>query len=156
MHSGKCFQINADGACIFGCRECRDCQGKSVEIVSFAYRRTFPLKVIGQPDQCRCDAPHATGQDVGTRSISELMSASKATRVVAFQYPLKRTTRTSKASEWFDELLGSGIKRILGSKYHCVRRKYQLLYHVKWTGYLITNNAAARILADDVSSDGSQ
>jgi len=40
------------------------------------------------------------------------------------------------------------IERIIDSKYNRVRRKCQLLYHVKWTGYPITNNATDWILAD--------
>ena len=40
------------------------------------------------------------------------------------------------------------IERIIDSKYNRVRRKCQLLYHVKWTGYPITNNVSDWILAD--------
>jgi hypothetical protein len=32
------------------------------------------------------------------------------------------------------------IERIIDSKYNRVRRKCQLLYHVKWVGYPISNN----------------
>ena len=34
------------------------------------------------------------------------------------------------------------IEHIIDLKYNCVCRKCQLLYHVKWTGYPITNNAS--------------
>ena len=40
------------------------------------------------------------------------------------------------------------IERIIGSKYKRVRHKCQLLYHVKWTGYPITNNSNDWTLAD--------
>jgi hypothetical protein len=45
------------------------------------------------------------------------------------------------------------IERIIDSKYNRVRRKCQLLYHVKWTGYPITNNATDWILADAFDDD---
>ena len=40
------------------------------------------------------------------------------------------------------------IERIIDSKYKRVRHKCQLLYHVKWTGYPITNNSNDWTLAD--------
>jgi transposase InsO family protein len=40
------------------------------------------------------------------------------------------------------------IDWIIDSKYNRVRRKCQLLYHVKWTGYPISNNPSNWILAD--------
>ena len=40
------------------------------------------------------------------------------------------------------------IERIIDSKYNRVRRRCQLLYHVKWTGYPISNNPTDWILAD--------
>ena len=40
------------------------------------------------------------------------------------------------------------IKHIIDLKYNHVHCQCQLLYHVKWTGYLISNNAADWILAD--------
>ena len=40
------------------------------------------------------------------------------------------------------------IERIIDSKYNHTRCKCQLLYHVKWTGYLISNNATNWILAN--------
>ena len=40
------------------------------------------------------------------------------------------------------------IERIIDSKYNCVRCQCQLLYHIKWTSYLISNNTADWILVD--------
>ena len=40
------------------------------------------------------------------------------------------------------------IKRILDSKYNRVRRKCQLLYHIKWVGYPISNNPSDWVLAN--------
>jgi len=40
------------------------------------------------------------------------------------------------------------IDRIIDSKYNRIRHKCQLLYHVKWIGYPITNNPSDWILAD--------
>ena len=40
------------------------------------------------------------------------------------------------------------IERIIDSKYNRTRRRCQLLYHVKWTGYPISNNASDWILAN--------
>jgi len=45
------------------------------------------------------------------------------------------------------------IDRIIDLKYNHVRRKCQLLYHVKWIGYPITNNPSDWILADAFDDD---
>jgi hypothetical protein len=45
------------------------------------------------------------------------------------------------------------IERIIDSKYNRVRRRCQLLYHVKWVGYPISNNPADWILADAFDDD---
>jgi hypothetical protein len=45
------------------------------------------------------------------------------------------------------------IERIIDSKYNRTRRKCQLLYHVKWVGYPISNNASDWILADAFDDD---
>jgi len=45
------------------------------------------------------------------------------------------------------------IERIIDSKYNRTRRRCQLLYHVKWVGYPISNNASDWILADAFDDD---
>jgi hypothetical protein len=40
------------------------------------------------------------------------------------------------------------IEQIIDSKYNQARRKCQLIYHVKWVGYPISNNPSDWILAD--------
>jgi hypothetical protein len=45
------------------------------------------------------------------------------------------------------------IERIIDSKYNRVRRRCQLLYHVKWVGYPISNNSSDWILADAFDDD---
>jgi len=45
------------------------------------------------------------------------------------------------------------IDCIIDSKYNHVRRKCQLLYHIKWIGYPITNNPSNWILANVFDDD---
>ena len=45
------------------------------------------------------------------------------------------------------------IERIIDSKYNRTRRRCQLLYHVKWVGYPISNNSNDWILADAFDDD---
>ena len=45
------------------------------------------------------------------------------------------------------------IKHIIDSKYNCVRCKCQLLYHVKWVGYPISNTSSDWLLATTFNDD---
>ena len=45
------------------------------------------------------------------------------------------------------------IERIIDSKYNRTRRRCQLLYHVKWVGYPISNNSSDWLLADAFDDD---
>jgi len=45
------------------------------------------------------------------------------------------------------------IDRIIDSKYNRIQHKCQLLYHIKWIGYPITNNPSDWILADVFDND---
>ena len=45
------------------------------------------------------------------------------------------------------------IEQIIDTKYNHTCCKCQLLYHVKWTGYPISNNSTDWILADTFDSE---
>ena len=45
------------------------------------------------------------------------------------------------------------IERIMNTKCNCVRRKCQLLYHIKWAGYPISNNPSDWILANALDDE---